>query len=233
MVEVAVSLLNIKKEESIKTIYDLEAAGTNYFHIDVMDGKFVKNDTTDIMRQYTEYIKQVANTPIDVHLMVEDIENYIKAYIDMEVNSITFHLEGCKNDKEVLKYISYIKENNTQVGISINPKTPIEEVYEYLPYIHKVLIMSVEPGEGGQEFIEDTLDKIAKLNVFAYENGYDIDIEVDGGINNKTAKKVIEKGVNILVAGSYIINSNEISGTDSKTLPIDNYKQAIEKLRNY
>lgn len=217
MVEIATSILSIEKEKSIKTIYDLEVAGTDYFHIDVMDGKFVKNDTSDIMREYTEYIKQVANTPIDVHLMVEDIENYIKAYIDMDVNNITFHLEACKNEAEVLKFISYIKENNTQVGLSIKPKTPIEEVYKYLPYIHRVLIMSVEPGEGGQEFIQGTIDKIGKLNVFAYENGYDIDIEVDGGINDRTAKEVIEKGANILVAGSYIISS-------------DNYKEAIESL---
>ncbi len=218
MVEIATSLLSVEKEKSIKTIYDLEAAGTNYFHIDVMDGKFVKNNTSDIMREYTEYIKQVANTLIDVHLMVEDIENYIKAYIDMEVNNITFHLEGCKNEKETLKFISYIKDNNTQVGLSIKPKTPIEEVYKYLPYIHKVLIMSVEPGEAGQEFIKETIEKIVKLNVFAYENGYDIDIEVDGGINNKTAKEVINAGANILVSGSYIINS-------------DNYKEAIESLK--
>lgn len=218
MVEIATSILSVEKENSIKTIYDLEVAGTNYFHIDVMDGKFVKNNTSEIMREYTEYIKQVANTPIDVHLMVEDIENYIKAYIDMDVNNITFHLEACKNEKEVLKYISYIKENNTQVGISIKPETSIEEVYEYLPYIHRVLIMSVEPGEGGQEFIKETIDKISKLNIFAYENGYDVDIEVDGGINEKTSKEVIEKGANILVAGSYIINSN-------------NYKESIDKLK--
>lgn len=218
MVEIATSLLSIRKENSIQTIYNLEAAGTNYFHIDVMDGKFVKNNTVEDMREYTEYIKQVANTLIDVHLMVEDIENYIKAYIDMKVNNITFHLEGCKNEKEVLKFISYIKDNNTQVGLSIKPKTPIEEVYKYLPYIHKVLIMSIEPGEGGQKFLEESIEKIQKLNIFAYENGYDIDIEVDGGINNKTAKEVINAGANILVSGSYIINS-------------DNYKEAIQSLK--
>ena len=105
MVEVSTSLLSIEKEKSIKTIYDLEASGTNYFHIDVMDGNFVKNNTKDLMREYTEYIKQVANTKIDVHLMVKDVEDYIKEYIDMDVNNITFHLEACKNEKEVLKLI--------------------------------------------------------------------------------------------------------------------------------
>ena len=218
MVEISTSLLSMDKEKSIKTIYDLEASGTNYFHIDVMDGKFVKNDTKDLMREYTEYIKQVANTPIDVHLMVEDVESYVKAYIDMGVNSITFHIEALKNETEILKLISYIKQNNIKVGISLKPKTQIEKIYEYLPYIHRVLVMSVEPGEGGQKFIPETIHKIQQLNKFTYENGYDIDIEVDGGINDKTSRNVIETGANILVSGSYIINS-------------ENYKEAIENLK--
>ncbi|NLC87838.1 MAG: ribulose-phosphate 3-epimerase [Clostridiaceae bacterium] len=219
MVEVSISLLSADKENIVKIIYDLEVAGTNYFHIDVMDGKFVEKDNTNTMRQYTEYIKQIANTKSEVHLMVEDVESYAKSYIDMEVNCIIFHIESCKTEKQVLELISYIKENNIQVGLTINPKTAIEKLYNYLPYIHKVLIMSVEPGEGGQEFIEGTLDKIHELNVYAYENGLDIDIEVDGGINDNTAKKVVEAGANILVAGSYIINSG-------------NYKEAIKKLKD-
>lgn len=218
MVEISTSLLSIDKEKSIKTIYDLEVAGTNYFHIDVMDGKFVKNNTTEIMKEYTQYIKQVANTPIEVHLMVEDVETFIKEYIDMQISSIIFHIESCKNEEEVLKFISYIKQNNVKVGLTIKPNTPIEKIYPYLPYIHKVLIMTVEPGEGGQEIIPETIGKIKELNVFIYENGFDIDIEVDGGINNKTAKKVIDAGANILVAGSYIINSNQ-------------YKNAIEAIK--
>ena len=218
MVEVATSLLSIEKEKSIQTIYNLEVAGANYFHIDVMDGKFVKNNTIENMREYTEYIKQITNTKIEVHLMVEDVEAYSKAYIDMGVNSIIFHIESLKNETEILKLISFIKQNNVQVGLTLNPKTPIEKIYPYLSYLHKVLIMSVEPGEGGQKFIPEAIEKIQKLNIFAYENGYDIDIEVDGGINDKTAKKVIEVGANIVVAGSYITNS-------------ENYKEAIESLK--
>ncbi len=218
MVEVATSFLEVKKENVIKTIYDLEVAGTNYFHIDVMDGQFVKNNTVDIMREYTEYIKQVANTKTEVHLMVKDIESYVKAYVDMEVNCITFHLESLKSENEILKIISYIKQNNIQVGLAISPNTNIEEVYKYLPYIHRVLIMTVEPGMGGQKLIPETVEKIKELNIFAYENNFDIDIEVDGGINEKTARTVIDAGANILVAGSYIINS-------------DNFKDAIKKIR--
>ena len=218
MVEVATSFLEVKKENVIKTIYDLEVAGTNYFHIDVMDGQFVKNNTVDIMREYTEYIKQVANTKTEVHLMVKDIESYVKAYVDMEVNCITFHLESLKSENEILKIISYIKQNNIQVGLAISPNTNIEEVYKYLPYIHRVLIMTVEPGMGGQKLIPETVEKIKELNIFAYENNFDIDIEVDGGINEKTARTIIDAGANILVAGSYIINS-------------ENFKDAIKKIR--
>lgn len=209
MVEVSTSLLSIDKEKSIQTIYNLEVAGTNYFHIDVMDGKFVKNNTIEDMRKYTEEIKQVSNIPIEVHLMVEDIEDYIKDYIDIGVNTIIFHLESIKNENEVLKWISYIKQNNVKVGITIKPQTPIEKIYTYLPYIHQVLIMTVEPGEGGQKLIPETIEKIKKLNIFTYENGFDINIEVDGGINQETAKNVIKAGANILVAGSYIVNSED------------------------
>lgn len=218
MVEIATSLLDIEKEKIIKTIYDLEVAGTNYFHIDVMDGKFVENNTIEKMKEYTEYIKQVSNTPIDVHLMVEDIEPYLKEYIDMGVQSIIFHIESCKNEEEALKWISYLKDNNIKAGITLKPKTNIEDIYKYIPYIHKVLVMSVEPGKGGQKFLPETIEKIKELNKFIYENGFEVDIEVDGGINNETAKQVIEAGANILVAGNYIAKS-------------ENFKQAIDNLK--
>lgn len=219
MVEVATSLLEVKEENIIQTIYDLEVAKTDYFHIDVMDGKFVKRDTTQMMRKYTEYIKQIANTKSEVHLMVQDVEAFSKAYIDMGINCIIFHVEACKNEKDVMKLISYIKQNGVQVGVSLNPKTPIESIYPYLPYVHKILVMTVEAGIGGQELIPECLEKVKKLNKFTYENGFDIDIEVDGGINDKTAKKASVAGANILVSGSYIINSGD-------------FKEAIEKIRS-
>ena len=218
MVEVATSLLSINEEESIKTIYDIEVAGTDYFHIDVMDGKFVKNDTIEKMRKYTEYIKQVANTKIEVHLMVKDVLNFAKAYIDMDVDCIMFHVEACKTEKEIAEIISYIKENNVKVGLVINPKTKVEFIYQFLPYIHRVLVMSVEPGEGGQKFIEESIEKIKELNNFIYENGYEVDIEVDGGVNKDNAEKLSDAGANIIVAGSYIAKS-------------ENYKEAIESIR--
>ena len=132
MVEIATSLLSVKEDNIIQTIYNLETSGTNYFHIDVMDGEFVNNNTIEQMRKYTEYLKQIANTKIDVHLMVKEVENFIKAYLDMEVSTISFHIEACKNEKEVQKLISFIKDNNTQVGLAINPKTDIEKIFPFL-----------------------------------------------------------------------------------------------------
>lgn len=218
MVEISTSLLTAKEEDIIKNIYDLEVAKTDHFHIDVMDGKFVENDTSEKMRKYTECIKNVSNLSIDVHLMVNSIEEYVKDYIDIGVNSITFQIEACKKEKQIQELITYIKQNNCKVGIAISPKTSIDKIYKYIPYIHKVLIMTVEPGKGGQDLIPETIEKIKELNKFVYENGYDIDIQVDGGINDKTASKVIEAGANILVAGNYIISS-------------DNFSKAIKKLK--
>jgi ribulose-phosphate 3-epimerase len=218
MVEVSTSILNANEEEIIKTIYNLEVAKADYFHIDVMDGEFVKNNTTEKMRKYTEYIKQVSNLPIDVHLMVNDVEKYVAEYLNMEVNCISFQIEACKKEKQIPNLITNIKANNCKVGLAISPKTEIEKLYEYIPYIHKVIVMTVEPGEGGQELIKETISKVFELNKFIYENGYEVDIEVDGGINAENSKELTDVGANILVVGSYILNSND-------------YNNAIKKLK--
>ena len=218
MVEVATSLLNVEEENIIQTLYDLETAKTDYFHIDVMDGKFVEDNTVEKMRKYTEYIKQISNLPIDVHLMVKDIKDHVNSYLAMDVNCISFQVEGCKNENEVREIIKYIKENNCRVGIAINPKTTLEKVYELIPYVHKVIIMTVEAGKGGQVLIPEMVNKIFELNKYIYENGYDVDIEVDGGVNGMNAKDLTDAGANIIVAGSYIINLN-------------NYAEAIKILK--
>ena len=215
MVEVSTSILSMKEKEESKTIMGLEIAKTDYFHIDVMDGKFVLKNTYEKMIEYSSYIKRISNLPLDVHLMVEDVRGAIDDFLSFEPNIITFHLEAIKNSdkekekEEILNIIKYIKENNCKVGIAIKPDTKIEEVYEFLPYIHMCLIMTVEPGKGGQELIETTIGKIKTLKKYIDENDIEIDIEVDGGINLATANKVKEAGANILVSGTAILMAKD------------------------
>lgn len=215
MVEVSTSILSMKEKEESKTIMGLEIAKTDYFHIDVMDGKFVLKNTYDKMIEYSSYIKRISNLPLDVHLMVEDVKNAIDDFLSFEPNIITFHLEAIKNSdkkkkkEEILDIIRYIKENNCKVGIAVKPDTKIEEVYEFLPYIHMCLIMTVEPGKGGQELIKTTIEKIKTLKKYIDENNIEIDIEVDGGINLATANKVKEAGANILVSGTAILMAKD------------------------
>ena len=218
MVEISTSLLNVDPENSIKTFYDLEVAQTNYFHIDVMDGKFVENDTEARMIKYSEYIKHISQIPLDIHLMVQDVRKYIDEYLVIEPNTITFQIEALKNKQEVLDIINYIKENRCKVGIAIKPETKLEEIYEYLPYLHQVLIMTVNPGKGGQELIESTILKVKKLKEYIDKNNIEIDIQVDGGINTKNVEKLKQAGANIIVAGTAIINSED-------------YKKTIEELK--
>ena len=218
MVEISTSILTVGKGEESATFFELEAAKTDYFHIDVMDGKFVEKDTYQKMLEYASYIKRISNLPLDVHLMVEDVKRAIDDFLSVEPNIITFHLEACKSKEEVFELIKYIKENNCKVGISIKPNTKLEEVYDFLPYVHMCLIMTVEPGKGGQALLKDMVNKIANLKKYTEENNLDIDIEADGGINLKTAPDVKNAGANILVSGTAILAAN-------------NFKTIIDELK--
>lgn len=218
MVEISTSILNVEKGNEAEAFFALEKAKTDYFHIDVMDGKFVEKNTYQKMLEYSSYIKRISNLPIDVHLMIEDVKAGIEDFSGVEPNIITFHLEACKNKEEVHKNIKIIKDCGSRVGISIKPNTPIEDVYEYLPYIHMCLIMTVEPGKGGQTLITDMVNKISTLKSYVNKNNLEIDIEVDGGINLKTAQRVKDAGANILVAGTAILAAND-------------YKIIIEELK--
>ena len=211
--EISASLLNVKKEEQVQTFYKLETAHVDYYHIDVMDGKFVKNDTSDKMNEFSVTIKGISNIPLDVHLMVEDIESYVNAYAALEPRTIHFHIEAVENGDKVLNIINKIKEANCKVGIALNPKTEIEKIYEYLPYIHSVLVMSVQAGEGGQQFEETTIQKIKTLKKYIEENNLDTEIEVDGGINLENSKSVKGAGADIIVVGTYLINSKDFKYT--------------------
>ena len=218
MVEISTSILSVLKGQESKTFFALEKAKTDYFHIDVMDGKFVEKNTYNKMFEYASYIKRISNIPLDVHLMVEDVEKGINDFSALEPNIITFHYEACKNDEEVQKYIRMIKDYNIKVGISIKPETNVEKIYKFLPYIHNVLIMTVEPGKGGQTLLTDMVEKIKKLKKHIEDNNLEIDIEADGGINLTTAPKVKEAGANILVSGTAILIAKD-------------YKVIIEELK--
>ena len=161
--EISTSILNVKEENCIQTFYNLETAGTDYFHIDVMDGEFVENNTVEKMTKYAEYLNSITNVPLDVHLMVKDVMSFIKSFIIFNPRNITIHYETAKNKEELMSWINYIKENNCKVGISIKPNTEVEKIYDILPFIHTVLVMTVEPGKGGQDLIPNTIDKIKTL----------------------------------------------------------------------
>lgn len=213
MVEISASILAVEKENSIKKFYELETAKIDYFHIDVMDGKFVPKNTTAQMLEYSEYIKQISNVPLDIHLMVEDVKTWVLAYAGLNPNIITFHYEALKNKEAIMDVIKFIKENNIKVGISVKPNTPVEEIYEFLPYVHMVLVMTVEPGLGGQGLIPETLNKVRTLKEYITEKNIEIDIEVDGGIKVNNIKSAVEAGIDIAVVGTGLTSSENMVET--------------------
>lgn len=218
MKRVSTSILTLDKEDAVKTFYDLEVAHTDMFHIDVMDGKFVERDTSELMKDYATTLSHITNLGLDVHFMVENIEEYIDDYIDLNPEYISFHIEASKTKERTLENINTIKENGIKAALAISPDTSIDEIKEYIPYLHMILVMTVVPGKGGQKLIPETLEKVKELKKYLEEENYDIDIEVDGGINAETAEAAKEAGADVLVAGSYILNS-------------ENFKDAISNLK--
>lgn len=219
MVEIATSILRIQQEEAMRKFYDLEVAHTDYFHIDVMDGKFVEKDTREIMATYATSIKHISNIPLDVHLMVEDVKEVAKEYLSLDPNCITFHYEALPNQKERMELIQWLKENNTKVGMSVKPSTKVEEIFEYLPYLHRVLIMTVEPGKGGQTLLPETIQKIERLKEYRNKQSLEIDIEADGGITKENIGRLVVAGIDIAVVGSAITEKED-------------FKKEIEELKN-
>lgn len=218
MIEVSASVLTVEKDEATHVFYELETAKIDYFHIDVMDGKFVEKDNFELMKDYALTISHISNVGLDIHFMVEDVEQAIDEFIMLEPKMITFHIEAVKEKSRVMQIIQELKENNIKVGIAISPETTIEEIKDYIPYVHCILVMTVVPGKGGQELIPDTLEKVKSLKEYLEKENYDIDIEVDGGINEKTAKLAKNAGANIFVAGSYIVSS-------------ENYTESVKRLK--
>ena len=209
MYEVSTSILNAEKGKEAEVILALEKARTDYIHIDVMDGEFVEKNTYQRMLELSSYVRRISNMPLDVHLMVKDVETAINVFAPVEANLMTFHLEACKDKEEVFKFINMIKDNHSRVGIAVKPDTKIEEIYKFLPFIHVVLVMTVEPGKGGQTLISDMVDKIGTLKNHIDENDLDNVIEVDGGINLATCERVKEAGASMLVAGTAILMAKD------------------------
>ena len=218
MAEVSVSVLSVEKENAVSTFYNLETAKVDYFHIDVMDGKFVENNNLELMKDYSLTLSHISNTGLDVHLMVQNVEGIMDDYISLEPKIITFHYEAIKDKNRILDIINEIKSNGIKVGLAISPETPIDCIKEFCGQVHQILIMTVVPGKGGQKLIPETLEKTKELKKYINDNNFDIDIEADGGINAETAELVRNSGVDILVSGNYIIAS-------------DNYNEAVKKLK--
>lgn len=200
------SILSVEKDKIPQAIKEMENNGARWIHFDVMDGKFVPS-TTFTLEETRALFKQTRVTK-DVHIMVTNPKSVVKLYCDAGANYLTFHYEACKDVIEVSSVIDMIHSYGVKAGLSIKPSTDIEAVIPFLNKIDLVLIMSVEPGKGGQKFINKTLNRINLLKKHKDANNLkDLLIEVDGGINDKTSVSCLKKGANVLVVGSYIFKS--------------------------
>ena len=202
-IQISPSILSADFSQLGNEIQRLEDGGADMIHVDVMDGHFVPNLT--IGPPVIKALKKQSSMLFDVHLMISPVHKYIEAYADAGADIITIHPEATDDLK---KSIDKIKELNKKVGVSLNPETSINTILKYLKEIDLVLIMSVNPGFGGQKFMPEVLKKIKDLKKIQSENKINFDIEIDGGINFENSKEAIEAGANILVSGTTIFKSN-------------------------
>ena len=216
-IKISPSILSADFSKLGSEIQNLEKAKADLIHIDVMDGHFVPNIT--IGPEVINKLRKYTSLPFDVHLMISPVHNFIKNFADAGADIITIHPEAT-NDLE--NSIKKIKSYNKKVGISLNPETPLDKLNNVLDKIDLVLIMSVNPGFGGQKFIENTLNKIKKLRLKIDQLKLKVEIEVDGGINFENSKSIIKAGADILVSGSTIFKGNN-----------GNIKKNIETLKKY
>ena len=208
MIKLAPSILSADFARLYEDVKKVEDAGCEYLHIDVMDGHFVPNIT--IGPGVVKSLRKDVNMVFDAHLMIENPDNYIKEFVDAGCDMIVVHQEVCKH---LHRTIQNIKSFNIKAGVALNPATPIETIKHVLEDVDMVLIMTVNPGFGGQSFIEAMIPKIKELKSIIDSKNLNIDIQVDGGIKPDNVGKVVKAGANIIVAGSAIFNSDNIPET--------------------
>ncbi|MDD5182666.1 MAG: ribulose-phosphate 3-epimerase [Bacilli bacterium] len=196
------SILSANFNDLYNDVKDLKKMGCNYLHIDVMDGHFVPNISFGPV--VYKGLKNQLDMIFDVHLMIDNPRFYAAKFVEAGADIITFHLEAVKDSYEM---INYLKQLGVKVGISIKPKTNVESIEKYLPFLDIILVMSVEPGFGGQTFMESAIEKIQVLNDLRIANKYTYLIEVDGGINQENASLCKNAGCDIVVAGTYIFKA--------------------------
>ncbi|QYE97509.1 ribulose-phosphate 3-epimerase [Paraclostridium sordellii] len=208
MIKMAPSILSADFARLVEDVKKVENAGCEYLHIDVMDGHFVPNIT--LGPAIVKSLRNDVNMVFDAHLMIENPDNYIKDFADAGCDIIVVHEEACTH---LHRTIQNIKSHNVKAGVALNPATPIENIKYVLKDVDMVLIMTVNPGFGGQSFIDGMIDKIKELKLLIDEQGLEVDIQVDGGIKPSNVDKVVKAGANVIVAGSAIFNSDDIDAT--------------------
>jgi ribulose-phosphate 3-epimerase len=214
MVKIAPSILSADFSRLGEEVKAVEEAGADWIHVDVMDGRFVPNITIGPL--VVESLRKVTELPLDVHLMIENADLYIEDFAKAGADIISVHVEACPH---LHRTIQSIKENGAKAGVVLNPATTLFALDEIIEQVDMVLLMSVNPGFGGQKFINSVLSKIELLRNTLNESGVELDLQVDGGIKPDNVAMIKEAGANVLVAGSAIFGS-------------DDYKKAIEELRN-
>ncbi len=204
MVKIAPSILSADFSRLGEEIRDVEQGGADYIHVDVMDGHFVPNITIGPL--IVDAIRPVTNLPLDVHLMIENPDQYIEAFARAGADFITVHVEACRH---LHRTVHLIKSLGKKAGVVLNPATPVENIQHVIEDIDMVLLMTVNPGFGGQKFIHSVLPKIRQVKEMAESRSLSIEIEVDGGVNEETARLCVEAGATVLVAGSAIYDKED------------------------
>ena len=205
-IKISPSILGGSFSNMEKTISELDKSKADYIHFDVMDGDFVPNLTFG--PQFISDLRSKTKKVFDVHLMIHRVGDFLEDYVNAGSNIITFHYEINENLNEI---ISKIKKNRIKAGIAIKPQTTLDEVKKYLHTVDQIIIMTVEPGFGGQSFLSDQINKIKDISNYVKENNLKVDIEIDGGVNYETGKLCVEAGANILVAGSFLFKQDNLT----------------------